>query len=179
MARALTCHERLLHNAARSGDVSTVRRVLQYHRDAVDVNSKDMQFYGYSALHWAAFKGFLDILIALVDDGGADVNNITVAHWTALHLASQAGHGRVCRWLIESGEANLELLTTDAKSATTVAADQSTSAIILGASERSRRRLLCIRITGCHRHLSGPLCDRQLVRLIMSHIKVSESLGTM
>lgn len=175
-----------------------------------------MSQYGYSALHWAAFKGFLDILIALVDDGGADVNNITVvslygmntasitsdecvqAHWTALHLASQAGHGRVCRWLIESGEANLELLTTvrfvpptdrscrtmsaiaqDAKSATTVAADQSTSAIILEASERSRRRLLCIRITGCHRHLSGPLCDRQLVRLIMSHIKVSEYLGTM
>ena len=64
------------------------------------VNQKDF-ISGYTALHWAAKKGNIQLARILVGKYCADVNQKTHGGYTALHLAAQHGHQDLFDQLIE------------------------------------------------------------------------------
>jgi ankyrin repeat protein len=55
----------------------------------------------YSASHLAAFRGHLDILRLLVEEGGCSVNKVAPDGATPLMLAAYAGHGHVVQYLLQ------------------------------------------------------------------------------
>lgn len=65
-----------------------------------NVNAANAQ--GFTALHWAAAKGFLDFVELLVANG-ADVNAKANLDLTPLMQAAMSGHARVCDVLIAKG----------------------------------------------------------------------------
>lgn len=56
----------------------------------------------YTPLHYAACRGFLDVVSLLIDHG-ADVNATNKWHWTPLHLAAADGHTEVVIELAKRG----------------------------------------------------------------------------
>ena len=76
-------------DAARRGDLETVRTLLQRGADANAAHGD-----GMSALHWAAERGDAEIVEALVNAGAA-VNAVTrIGHYTPLHVAGTGGARR-------------------------------------------------------------------------------------
>ena len=85
-------------DAARIGDLPTVRALLQEGEDANAAHGD-----GMSALHWAAERGDAEMLDALVLAGAA-VDAVTrIGHYTPLHVASTGGHAEVIERLVEAG----------------------------------------------------------------------------
>ena len=66
-----TCHRSVksteLLAAAQTGDTTAISAILA---DPVDVNIEDE--FGYTALHWAALGGYMDIVNLLLEHGGVD-----------------------------------------------------------------------------------------------------------
>ena len=85
-----------LHHAARSGDVSKVRELLEHGEH--DVNSTDL--IGRTPLHCACWMGHLGIVRVLVSAFHADLAIKDYLGATALMLAAGAGHEDVVRILI-------------------------------------------------------------------------------
>uniref|UniRef100_A0A069DW29 Putative ankyrin repeat and dhhc-type zn-finger domain protein n=1 Tax=Panstrongylus megistus TaxID=65343 RepID=A0A069DW29_9HEMI len=56
---------------------------------------------GYTALHWGAKHGNLDIVKLIAGTHKADVNSRTNGGYTPLHLATQFGHEEVCTQLVK------------------------------------------------------------------------------
>lgn len=78
--------ERGIWFAAQYGDLERVRKLLSQ-RTSVDVRDKS----GYTALHYAARGGHLDVCKVLLANG-ADINAVTKSgQATALHRAASAG----------------------------------------------------------------------------------------
>ena len=93
-------------DAARAGDVDTVRRLL---REGGDVNAA--QSDGMTALHWAATQGDAELATVLLY-AGANVQATTrLGGHTPLHLASQAGHTAAIETLVNGG-ASVSATTT-------------------------------------------------------------------
>jgi ankyrin repeat protein len=86
-----------LVDAARQGDVATVRALLQRTRDA-NVAEPD----GTTALHWAAQRGDRELAEALLR-AGADAKRVTRYGVTPLALACQRGSGPVVTVLLAAG----------------------------------------------------------------------------
>jgi hypothetical protein len=83
-----------LHQAAQSGDVVEMRRLMAA---GADVDERDVN--RVTALHWAADEGHVEVLRVLMEDKDAkDANG-----WTALHWAAFKGHVEAMRLLMESG----------------------------------------------------------------------------
>jgi ankyrin repeat protein len=81
--------------AAASGDVATVRSLLQ---QRADINGA--QGDGMTALHWAAERGD-DTLARVLLAGGADVAAVTrIGRQTPLHLAAAGGHAAIVSLLL-------------------------------------------------------------------------------
>ena len=76
-----------IHNAAKGGDLATVKEMLKDNPDLV--SSRDTN--GYPPLHWAAFKDRKDV-VALLLANKADINAKDDVGLTALHLAAIAEH---------------------------------------------------------------------------------------
>jgi ankyrin repeat protein len=93
--------------AARCGFTRVVRVLLDNQADVY------MSAYlGYTAMHWAAFRGHLDMLHILLVAAPAAVNILT--HWgnTPLWIAASMGHEHIIRLLLASG-ADEQLGTVD------------------------------------------------------------------
>ncbi|XP_025831490.1 ankyrin repeat domain-containing protein 39 [Agrilus planipennis] len=103
--------ERGIWYAAQYGDHQRVQKLL---RSGTDVDKRDAA--GYTALHYAARNGFLDVCQLLIQNG-ADINAITKSgNATALHRACSAGKITVVKYLMEK-KANCELQDNDGKTA--------------------------------------------------------------
>ena len=89
-----------LIQAACSGDVEQVRRLLQ--ADPTTVHTRD-PYLQSTPLHYAAHRGYLEI-VQLLLTAGADVTaREGVSDTTSLHWAAEGGHLEVARLLIEHG----------------------------------------------------------------------------
>jgi len=86
-----------LHDAAKAGEIETVRSLLA---QGADVHAKDQ--YGATALHEAAAHGRKDVVELLLSKG-ADVNAADVKGLTPLHQAASNGHAAVVKVLLDNG----------------------------------------------------------------------------
>ena len=96
-----------LHEAAQSGDVDKVRKLLkggEYDVSCVDEDEK-------TPLHQAASKGHLGVVRVLVSEFKADVNACTKHGYTPLHWAARWGHLDVVKVLISEFKADIDAHT--------------------------------------------------------------------
>ena len=84
--------------AAKKGDVETVRRLIESGAD-VDVAGGD----GMTSLHWAAERGDVEITRLLLEAGADAAAGTRIGTYTPLHLAAEGGHTATSELLIESG----------------------------------------------------------------------------
>jgi hypothetical protein len=71
-------------------------------RHGADIEAADAN--GNTALHWAAYKGFSNGIIALTDRGATTaITDTTAAERTALHLACDQGRYLAAKALLEAG----------------------------------------------------------------------------
>ncbi|XP_041976225.1 ankyrin repeat domain-containing protein 39 [Aricia agestis] len=105
--------ERGIWNAAFSGDKDKVISLIEKSRNARDlVNSPDNA--GYSALHYAAGRGHVDICNILLKHGASIDHQTKSGRATPLHKAAAAGKTSTLKFLIENG-ANIGLQDDDGK----------------------------------------------------------------
>jgi len=59
-------------------------------------------YFGYTPLHWCAQNCFFESLVALIEQGNANVNIPQENEWgyTAIHWAAQKGHKNIVEYLI-------------------------------------------------------------------------------
>jgi uncharacterized protein len=95
---ALLPTERALLEAARDGDVETVRGLIAA---GVDVNAAAGD--GMTALHWAAERRDVELAELLIHAGARVDAAVRIGAYTPLHLASRAGSGAVVQLLLEAG----------------------------------------------------------------------------
>ena len=62
--------------------------------------------YSWTALHWAAYNGHLDVVEYLASRGDVDVNARDNRGWTPLHHATDYGHLEVVKYLSSRGDVN-------------------------------------------------------------------------
>lgn len=90
--------------AARA-DIDVLQRLMM--TDSSLLNRKGF-LHGYTALHWAAKHGRLDILTMLLIQG-AQVDVKSSGGLTPLHLAAQTGHDDVIEILVTKHKANINI----------------------------------------------------------------------
>lgn len=135
--------------AAGAGQTSIIQRLSEFSYP----ESRDND--GWTALHWAAYKGHHDALRYLLQHG-VRIEAQDKGSWTPLLLAIAQGHETVVRLLIAEG-ANINASTNDGRSALLIAADQGHDTIerlLLG-----RFATLRIERRRDDSHLSGLLLD--------------------
>ncbi|KAJ7549694.1 hypothetical protein O6H91_07G063000 [Diphasiastrum complanatum] len=86
-----------LRLGSRQGDLEMVRQCVD---QGASVDGQDQ--YGWSAMHYAAFKGHTDIVQYLIEKG-ADMECRDEEGYNALHCATEAGHKNVIQLLITKG----------------------------------------------------------------------------
>ena len=86
------------YRAASEGRVDILRAFVHSSWDA-DLEDND----GLAAIHHAIMGGHIDVVRALVDDYGADVNRWDDDLQTALHYAANYGHVDIAKFLLEHG----------------------------------------------------------------------------
>ncbi|TKR92300.1 hypothetical protein L596_006981 [Steinernema carpocapsae] len=99
-------------SACTNGNAQKVREMLD--EKPLLVNYVEPFMNNYTPLHYAAQRGKLDIVMALVEKG-ADVNAVTY-RYTPLHLAAAAGHEDIIRYLEK--QPNMKLWLIDANGRT-------------------------------------------------------------
>ena len=77
---------------------------LEQNKDFVNSKHKWLKDTAYTALHYAANQGDLDVVKELIDRG-AEVNAQTGQGITPLHLAARKGHKDVVEYLVKEAEA--------------------------------------------------------------------------
>ena len=96
--------EEQLLNAAKVGDVSTIRRLVA---EGADVNVSGPR--GFSPLQWAAHHGHVDAVRVLVE-AGAEVEAPAADGVRPLYLAAEGGHLAVVKTLVELTKRRLLLV---------------------------------------------------------------------
>ncbi len=92
-------NEPALHKAAFAGNTVAVSSLLR----ETPVDQQDE--YGRSALHWAAFGGFKDVVHILIT-AGANVNQQDKTLWTPMHWAARRGYQEIVAMLLSHGAKN-------------------------------------------------------------------------
>lgn len=124
--------ETALVKATRNGHMCVVKTLLSA---GVDVNIKprgrrwdpDIQ-EGFTALHWASYRGSNDIVVALLD-AGARKDTVSPSKSTALFLAAREGHLPVVNTLLSRG-ADVTLCNRDLETALSAAAGKARHDIV-------------------------------------------------
>lgn len=100
------------HQAAKDGNVQLLQRASKK-----ELNKQDNT--GWTAMHWAAWNGNVELLKAVIGKG-ADVNATDKNGSTSFHVAAQYGHLEALEHLIECGS-NIWALDDQGRTAATVA----------------------------------------------------------
>ena len=87
-----------LAEAARSGDVNTVKRLVR----CINGSCTTDEFSRFTPLIYAAVEGHVEVVRVLLE-GGADAERANANQQTALHKAAWYGHLEVCRLLLDWG----------------------------------------------------------------------------
>lgn len=95
-------------SAAGRGELAVVKLFVESGMSVETANE-----YGFTALHWAASWGHLEVVRFLVEDRGADVNAREARGWTALLGAARFGYLEVIRFLVEKHGADVRATTDD------------------------------------------------------------------
>ncbi|MGA2138448.1 MAG: ankyrin repeat domain-containing protein [Verrucomicrobiia bacterium] len=91
-----------IHNAAGSGDLETIKRLLD--KNPALVNVKDQEYaVGLTPLHVAAHQGQSEVVELLLARGAAVDPKWAVNGMTPLILAAQGGHAEIIRILLGKG----------------------------------------------------------------------------
>ena len=85
-----------LHLAAKYGDLTAVRRLLESNRYNVDCTDSN----GQTPLHYACAAGHLDVIWVMVVEFSADTNARDDENNTPLHVAALSGNKEVVSFLI-------------------------------------------------------------------------------
>ena len=88
-----------IHAAAQRNDCIAALRILR--QDPGQLNARDAE-HGNTPLHWAAYRGNLQMVRLLVEQG-ADLNATTVEGYTPLRDAIYKNHNQVFDYLLEHG----------------------------------------------------------------------------
>ena len=88
-----------LHEYAALGDDENVQELLF---KGVNVNEKDFEWEGKTALHWSATNGHYYTSQLLIN-AGASVNSRMNNGWTPLHCAVEGCHIRIVELLLDHG----------------------------------------------------------------------------
>eukprot|EP00744_Colponema_vietnamica_P019061 GILI01026949.1.p1 GENE.GILI01026949.1~~GILI01026949.1.p1 ORF type:complete len:192 (-),score=46.08 GILI01026949.1:119-694(-) len=95
----------LLHHAVCGKQMEVCKILLEGSENStnhpIPVDAGDSS--GWTALHYAADKGFTEIALVLIEAGGAAVNSKDEMRRTPLHLAANAGHVEVVKALLAKG----------------------------------------------------------------------------
>ena len=92
-----TGHPALI-NATKNDELEEVEILL---KRGCDVNKREDNSFGYTPLHWASQKGYLDIVKFLVEEGRADLKKKDNKDLTCLFRAAQHNHLSVVEYLGE------------------------------------------------------------------------------
>uniref|UniRef100_H3HDN9 Uncharacterized protein n=1 Tax=Phytophthora ramorum TaxID=164328 RepID=H3HDN9_PHYRM len=84
-----------VHNAIIMGNKALFRRLL---KAGADIELADRE--GFTPLHWASVRGYLEIVAQLVEISGADVNRQDAMGWTPLHIACFKGYPDLVEYLL-------------------------------------------------------------------------------
>ncbi|OWZ17933.1 hypothetical protein PHMEG_0008052 [Phytophthora megakarya] len=93
-----------IHNAIIMGNKALFRRLVKAGADA-DLADRE----GFTPLHWASVRGYLEIVAQLVENAKADVNLQDVMGWTPLHIACFKGYFDLVEYLLVERNASLEV----------------------------------------------------------------------
>lgn len=85
-----------IHEAASEGDDEKLIDAL---KGGDDVNERDLDCGGRTAIHWAATRGHVECCRLLIANG-ADPKIQSFAGWTPLHFAAECGHLSCIRYLL-------------------------------------------------------------------------------
>ena len=118
------CGGTALHQAAESGDVAKVKRLLEHGEADAEARDED----GRTALFEAAYKGFADVVTVLLE-AGADVNARAEDGRTALHWAVYSGNADMVKLLLEAG-ADVNARDEDGRTALFEAAGRGKAAVV-------------------------------------------------
>ncbi len=93
--------EKLFYRAVKNGDLDAVRNALAENPALVSIRDVEQS----TPLHYAAWKGHAEVLVALLD-AGADIHaHNQNDHWgtTALHAAAHANNRAIVEILLQRG----------------------------------------------------------------------------
>ena len=89
--------------------IDEFREILDNHYDFIDINQPLTNFHKFAAIHEAAFYGYQQILLDLINKYNADVNAISLNKWSALHLSAYKGYVDIVNILIQFKDTNCDL----------------------------------------------------------------------
>lgn len=84
-----------IHNSIIMGNKALFRRLLKI---GADIELADRE--GFTTLHWACVRGYLEIIAQLVEVSGANINRQDAMGWTSLHIACFKGYMDVVEYLL-------------------------------------------------------------------------------
>ncbi|KAK1947791.1 Serine/threonine-protein kinase TNNI3K [Phytophthora citrophthora] len=93
-----------VHNAIIMGNKALFRRLL---KAGADVDLADRE--GFTPLHWASVRGYLEIVAQLVEISGADINRQDSMGWTPLHIACFKGFPDLVEYLLVERKARADI----------------------------------------------------------------------
>ena len=90
-----------IHEAAKSGDVTLLRTLLDQDHDQSLLYSKDEQ--GKTPLHWAVGRGQLEVVKVLLDEYHVKIDVTNGNDGTPLHVAASQAQTKAARMLLDRG----------------------------------------------------------------------------
>ena len=132
---AIANQDKSLFDWVKEGNAVEVRKRLKAGGGGGADASKQKDGDGMGLIHWAADRGDVDVLNALLD-AGADVNQVDGDGQTALHFASSCGHSGVASALL-TRNADVDARDSDGLTAAEVASDKEMKEMLLAATKRT------------------------------------------
>ena len=84
--------------AAQNGHLNEVKRLIE---QGYDVNERQNDKHGYTALNWACQQGYIDVVQWLIEEGGADMNQRDLQGYSCLYRAAGDGNLTIVKYLAE------------------------------------------------------------------------------